>query len=133
MTAEVPDALRAQVIDALRGAGARFALLHGSRVTGTHQPNSDVDVAAWWAGEAPQVFEVDVPGRGRSARPQRRTARTDWPDRPGRRPALRRRSPARVHWVATTRKIYADEQPRLRRSHRDFVAEVAEWTSIGLG
>jgi uncharacterized protein len=28
--------------------------------------------------------------------------------------------PARVHWVAMTRKIYADEEPRIRRSHAEF-------------
>ncbi|MDD7927194.1 hypothetical protein [Actinomycetospora chibensis] len=28
--------------------------------------------------------------------------------------------PARVRWVATTRKIYADERPRIERSHREF-------------
>ncbi len=32
--------------------------------------------------------------------------------------------PARVRWVATTRKIYADEQPRLHRSHREFAQSV---------
>ena len=32
--------------------------------------------------------------------------------------------PARVRWTATTRKIYADEQPRLRRSHREFAEAV---------
>lgn len=31
---------------------------------------------------------------------------------------------ARVRWVATTRKVFADEQPRLRRSHREFVESV---------
>jgi hypothetical protein len=33
--------------------------------------------------------------------------------------------PVRVRWVATTRKVYADEQPRLRRSHREFVERPA--------
>lgn len=28
--------------------------------------------------------------------------------------------PASVRWVATTRKIYFDELPRLKRSHREF-------------
>ena len=28
--------------------------------------------------------------------------------------------PSRVHWVATTRKIYFDEQPRMLRAHREF-------------
>jgi uncharacterized protein len=32
--------------------------------------------------------------------------------------------PARVRWIATTRKIYADEQSRLRRSHREFAEAV---------
>jgi hypothetical protein len=46
--AGVTDDLLAETIAVLRGAGARFALLHGSRVAGTHRPDSDVDVAAWW-------------------------------------------------------------------------------------
>ncbi|MGH3975415.1 MAG: hypothetical protein ACRDS9_19105 [Pseudonocardiaceae bacterium] len=29
-----------------------------------------------------------------------------------------------LRWTATTRKIYADEQPRLRRSHREFAEAV---------
>lgn len=28
--------------------------------------------------------------------------------------------PARVRWVASTRKIYFDELPRIRRAHREF-------------
>lgn len=32
--------------------------------------------------------------------------------------------PARVRWVATIREIYADEQPRLRRSDREFAESV---------
>jgi hypothetical protein len=28
--------------------------------------------------------------------------------------------PAWVRWVATTRKVFADERPRLERSHREF-------------
>lgn len=30
--------------------------------------------------------------------------------------------PARVEWEATTRKIYADERPRMEQAWRDFVA-----------
>ncbi len=121
MTAAVPDALRAETIDALRAAGARFALLHGSRVTGTHRPDSDLDVAAWWDTGAPPAFEVDVPDRvdllvlnGAPLELAGRIALDGailFDDDP----------PARVRWVATTRKIYADEQPRLQRSHREFV------------
>jgi len=120
----VPDALRAEVIRELRNAGARFALLHGSRSTGSHRPDSDVDVAAWWACSAPSSFELLLPAgvdlvvlndaplelAGRIAM----HGQIIFDDDP----------PARVRWVATTRKIYADEQPRLRRSHREFAESV---------
>jgi hypothetical protein len=33
---------------------------------------------------------------------------------------------ARVRWDATTRKTYFDELPRIRRSHREFAASVAD-------
>jgi hypothetical protein len=33
-------------------------------------------------------------------------------------------SVARVRWVATTRKIYSDELPRIRRSHNEFLESV---------
>lgn len=52
----------ADVIAALRGAGASFALVFGSTVTGTAGPGSDLDVAAWWPEAPPQPWEVDVPG-----------------------------------------------------------------------
>jgi uncharacterized protein len=124
MTGAVPDALRVEIIEALRAAGAQFALLHGSRVTGTHRPDSDVDVAAWWASDAPAGFEVDVPPSVDLL------VLNDAPLELAGRIALDGTilfdddPPARVRWVATTRKIYADEQPRLRRSHREFVESV---------
>jgi uncharacterized protein len=118
--ADVPEELREEVVAALREAGARFALLHGSRASGTHRVDSDVDVGAWWGGSAPASFEVALPRgvdlvvldtaplelRGRIA--QRGLLLFD--DDP----------PARVRWVATTRKIYFDERPRLERAHREF-------------
>ncbi len=120
MNAAVPDALCAEIADVLRRAGARFALLHGSRAAGTHRPDSDVDVAAWWATEAPASFDVLVPPgvdlivlNGAPLELAGRVAldgQVLFDDDP----------PARVRWVATTRKIYADEQPRIRRSHREF-------------
>lgn len=114
-------ALPAGTIDALRAAGARFALLHGSRAAGTHRPDSDVDVAAWWSADPPPSFEVDLPPgvdllvlndaplelAGRVAQ----DGRLLFDDDP----------PARVRWVATLRKIYADELPRMRRSHQEFL------------
>lgn len=124
MTAAVPDDLRSEVVDVLRRAGARFALLHGSRAAGTHRPDSDVDVAAWWAAGAPASFEVLLPPgvdlvvlNGAPLELAGRVAlhgRILFDDDP----------PARVRWVATTRKIYADEQPRIRRSHREFAEGV---------
>jgi predicted nucleotidyltransferase len=106
MTAAVLEELRVETIDALRTAGARFALLHGSRVTGTHRPDSDVDVAAWWAGEAPPAFEVDLPAGVDLL------VLNDVPLELAGRIAL--------DGVL----LYADELPRLRRSHREFVESV---------
>lgn len=118
------DDLLAETIAVLRGAGARFALLHGSRSTGMHRPDSDVDVAAWWPSAPPASFEVLLPPdvdllvlntaplelAGRVA--QHGTVLFD--DDP----------PARIRWVAMTRKIFADERPRLERSHREFAESV---------
>lgn len=118
---EVVEAVRAEVVAALRHAGARFGLLHGSRAAGTARPDSDVDVAAWWGADAPPSFEVDLPPGvdllvldggpleivGRIA--QHGVLLFD--DDPA----------ARVRWVATTRKIYLDELPRLERSRREFL------------
>lgn len=50
-----------EAIETLRQAGAVFAFLHGSTVTGRAGPTSDLDVAAWWRSEAPPSFEVLLP------------------------------------------------------------------------
>lgn len=55
MTDAVPGAVRAETIGALRAA-----LLHGSRVA--HPAlRLRLHVAAWWAGQAPAPFDVDLP------------------------------------------------------------------------
>ena len=124
MTSDLPLPERDEILRLLREAGARFAFLHGSRAQGTSRPDSDVDVAAWWGGEAPASFDGLLPPgvdllvldsaplelRGRVA--QHGLLLFD--DDP----------PARVRWVATTRKIYADERPRIERSHREFAESV---------
>ncbi len=107
-------------VEALRRAGARFAYLHGSRISGTAGPDSDTDVAAWFGSGAPQAYEVDLPSgvdllildnaplelAGRVAHRGRLLFCND--------------EVARVRWEATTRKIYFDELPRLTRAHREF-------------
>jgi predicted nucleotidyltransferase len=112
--------LRQDIIGRLRSAGARFAFLHGSQVSGTVHPASDVDVAAWWPSSPPPAFEVLLPPlvdllvlnsaplelAGRVALHGRLLFDDD--------PA------ARVRWVASTRKVYADERYRLLRSEREF-------------
>lgn len=124
MTAGLAPELREEIVGALRDAGARFALLHGSRAAGTHRPDSDADVAGWWGRSAPASFEVPLPAgvdllvldtapleiAGRIAL----HGVTLFDDDP----------PARVRWVATTRKIYLDELPRLERSRREFLESV---------
>ncbi len=45
----------------LRKAGARFAYLHGSRASGQYRPDSDIDIAAYFGGEPPNVFDILMP------------------------------------------------------------------------
>ena len=121
-----PAAAQQQAVARLRAAGASFGYLHGSRVRGTHRPDSDVDVAAWWADRAPAPFEVDLPDgvdlvvlNGAPLEIAGRISvegRLLFEDDP----------PARVRWEATTRKIYFDELPRIERSHRDFLQGVRD-------
>jgi uncharacterized protein len=123
-----PDLLEGIDLDevamTLRAAGARFAYLHGSVASGTAGPDSDVDVAAHFGGADPASWRVRLPGRvdlvvldsaplelaGRVAL----HGRLLFDDDP----------PARVRWEATTRKIYLDEQPRMRQATADLVAGV---------
>ncbi len=124
MTVAVPGALAAEIIAALRGAVAPFALVHGSRIAASPRAGSDVDVAAWWASDPPQAFEVllppDVDLLVLNIAPLELAGRI----------ALHGQSlfdedpPTRVRWVATIRKIYADEGPRLRRSHLELAEAV---------
>ncbi|MGH3695596.1 MAG: nucleotidyltransferase domain-containing protein [Pseudonocardiaceae bacterium] len=120
MTFAVPEGLAAEIVAVLRGAGARFGLLHGSRAGGSPRADSDVDVAAWWPFDPPPAFEVLLPPgvdlvvlNGAPLELAGRIAlhgRLLFDDDP----------PARVRWIAMTRKIYSDEQPRLLRSHREY-------------
>ncbi|BBX95970.1 nucleotidyltransferase domain-containing protein [Mycobacterium lacus] len=113
-----------EAIEALQRRGAVFAYLHGSRATGTARPTSDIDIAAYFGGRAPQAFEILLPSgvdllvlddapleiAGRIALHGSLLFETD--------------REARVVWEATTRKIYLDELPRINRAHREFTDAV---------
>jgi uncharacterized protein len=117
---ELDEQIQRGVVDALRDAGAVFAFLHGSTARGTARAGSDIDVAAWWASDAPPAFEVLLPPGVDllvlNAAPLELAGRVAvegvllFDDDP----------PSRVRWVAQTRKIYFDERPRIERSHREF-------------
>jgi predicted nucleotidyltransferase len=55
---ELDEEVRRATVDALRDSGAVFAFIHGSTVRGTARAGSDIDVAAWWASDAPPSFEM---------------------------------------------------------------------------
>lgn len=122
--AAADPALVREVVAVLREHGAAFGYLHGSRARGDHRAGSDTDVAAWWPGRAPQSFEVLLPPgvdllvlndaplvlAGRVSTEGALLFEDD--------PA------ARVRWEATTRKVYFDELPRMRRADQDFLEAV---------
>jgi len=109
------------VVERLRAAGAAFALVFGSRARGDQRDDSDLDIGAWWVADAPHSWTVDLPAgvdlvvlnsaplelAGRIAL----DGQILFDDDP----------PARVHWVAETRKIWLDERPRFERAHREFL------------
>jgi predicted nucleotidyltransferase len=108
-------ATRDAIVEALRLAGARFALLHGSRAQGRARADSDVDVAAFWGERAPAPWDVTLPAGvdllvldGAPLELAGRVALHGvllFDDDP----------PARVRWQAQTRLVYLDEEDRQRR------------------
>jgi len=118
------DARTAEAIDTLTGSGALFGYLHGSRATGNHRADSDIDIAAFFEDETTQSFDILLaPGVDLLVLNQAplelagRVAATA--------KLLFERDPvARVRWESTTRKIYFDELPRIRRAHDEFLASV---------
>jgi uncharacterized protein len=116
----------ADVIAALRGAGASFAFLFGSKVAGTAGLGSDLDVAAWWPEAPPQPWEVDVPGD------VDHTILNTAPLWLAGRVALHGEllfdddPPRRVAWQADTRCIYLDEIPELRKRQREWLKAVTD-------
>lgn len=106
---------------ALRGRGARFAFVHGSRAGGAGLPGSDLDVAAWWGAAPPASWDVDLPAGVDLL------VLDDAPLELAGRVALRGRllfdddPPARVRWQAQTRLVYLDEQDRQREVDRVYL------------
>jgi predicted nucleotidyltransferase len=112
---------RDSVVRALRGAGARFAFVWGSRARGTARRESDLDVAAWWGAKPPASWDVPLPSgvdllvldsapielAGRVAL----DGEILFDDDP----------PARVRWQANARKIFLDEEERQRRIDRIYL------------
>lgn len=110
----------------LRDAGARFALVHGSRAHDVPRPESDLDVAAWWGANAPDSWQVLLPATvdlvvldraplwlaGRIALHGRLLLDDD--------------PPARVAWQADTRTRYLDELPALRQTYEEYLQAVAD-------
>jgi uncharacterized protein len=121
---ESPQAVTTEAVATLRQAGARFAYLHGSRATGQHRADSDIDIAAYFGGQPPNSFDILLPPgvdlmvlddaplelAGQVAVNGKLLFEDD--------------QVARVRWESMTRKIYFDELPRITRAHREFAAAV---------
>jgi predicted nucleotidyltransferase len=60
---ELDEQVQHAVVDALRDSGAVFAFMHGSIARGTARAGSDIDVAAWWASDAPPSFDEQFSGQ----------------------------------------------------------------------
>lgn len=119
----IPGVDMAALVRELRRAGATFGFLHGSWATGTHRPDSDVDVAAmfplrsrWWETAIPAgvdlscLRELPLHVAGRVAL----DGILLFDDDPS----------ARVRWQADTRQRYFDEAPR-RQSVADTILRAA--------
>lgn len=126
----VTDGEAAAAVDAavasLVAAGARLVYLHGSRAAGTARPGSDIDLAAWFGTrDAPYAHDLHLPDNVDllvlDRAPLELTGRVALHGRP----LHASQTNERIHWEAMTRKIYADELPRITRSHREFLAAAA--------
>lgn len=124
MAKMVPQDLSEAVTARLRAHGAVFAMIFGSRARRDYRRSSDLDVAAWWPKDPPPSWEVLLPPGVDllvlNSAPLELAGKVAvegqllFDDDPV----------ARVRWVATTRKIYFDELPRLTRAHREFAERV---------
>ena len=119
-------ATRDAAVAVLVEAGAKIVYLHGSRANGTARADSDIDLAAWFGVRpAPYAHDLDLPGGVDLLVLDR--APLEMAGRVALRGRLLHESDRheRVAWEARTRKIYADELPRITRAHQEFLASVA--------
>jgi len=116
----VPD----EVLTTLRAAGARFALLFGSHARGDAHEGSDLDIAAYFTEPAPASFEVLLPAGVDLVVLNRASLAITGPVSFEGVPILRDDEAALINWLAMTRKIYADELPRIRRSIAEYQAAI---------
>ena len=117
----LPDLNLDAVVRSLRAAGARFALLHGSRVARNHRSDSDLDVAAWFGAGDVRPWTIELPDRvdlvALDALPLTIAGRIAvhgvllFDDDP----------PARVRWQADTRLRYFDESWFRKAAMRDYL------------
>ena len=115
----------------LRESGAAFALVFGSRATGDHRPDSDLDVAAWWPEDPPDSWNVILPENVDlvvlNTAPLWLTGRVAlhgevlFDDAPSR----------RIEWQADTRLIYLDEIEGIRARQREWAEAVSGKGSDG--
>jgi len=106
--------------------------MFGSRTSGDHRNDSDVDIGACWARVAPAAWDVAVPDGVDLVVPN--TVPLELAGRIALEGAVLFDDdpPAREHRVADTRKIWLDERPRFERaSMNGGVRERSVWRCGG--
>ena len=116
---------RDEVIEILRGRGATFAYVFGSVARGEAKAGSDLDIAAYFPSPSPASFEIILPTGVDllvlNSAPLELAGRVALEG-----VLLFEDDPAeRVHWEATTRKVYLDERYRIERAHQEFLESVS--------
>ncbi len=121
---EPPQVAIEAAVAMLRQAGARFGYLHGSRASGQHRADSDIDIAAYFGGQPPNSFDFLLPPGVDLLVLDRAPLELAGRIALGGKLLFENDQVARVRWEAMTRKIYFDELPRITRAHREFAATV---------